>query len=238
MFGEFSWPLLTLLALGAFHGVNPAMGWLFAVALGMQHRQRGAVLRALGPLAVGHALAVGVTVALAAAIGLVIPLSTLKWFVAGALVLLGGWQLVRHRHPRWGGMLINAKDLTVWSFLMASAHGAGLMVLPFLMGGTAGPASAATEGHHHHAVAADPLVSLDHAHHADHLGMLAGMASEPIAGLIGTAVHALGYLVVMGLVSVIVYEKLGLRLLQKTWVNLDIIWSVTLIVTGLLTLVL
>src|SRR4029077_10980277 len=127
-----SWAML--LALGAFHGINPGMGWLFAVALGMQERRRGAVLRALLPLCAGHALAVAVAVGAALAIGFVIPLGWLRWPIAGVLVALGALRFFRHRHPRWGSMRVSMGGLTVWSFLMATAHGAGLMVVPVFMG--------------------------------------------------------------------------------------------------------
>src|SRR5687768_2191621 len=122
-----------LVALGAFHGINPGMGWLFAVALGMQERRRGAVLRALLPLGAGHALAVGVAVVATLAIGFAIPVEWLRWPVAGVLVSLGVLRLFRHRHPRFAGMRVSMSRLTVWSFLMATAHGAGLMVVPVFM---------------------------------------------------------------------------------------------------------
>src|SRR6185436_9371797 len=114
-----------LVALGAFHGINPGMGWLFAVALGMQERRRTAVWRALLPLGAGHALAVAAAVAIALLVGAVIPIRTLRWPVAGILLVLGVSRLFRHRHPRWVGMRVGSRGLTVWSFLMASAHGAG-----------------------------------------------------------------------------------------------------------------
>ena len=129
-----SWAML--MALGAFHGINPGMGWLFAVALGMQERRRGAVIRALLPLGAGHALAVAAAVAAALAIGTVVPIGWLRWPVAGVLVSLGAMRFVRHRHPRWAGMRVGMGGLTLWSFLMATAHGAGLMVVPVFVGMT------------------------------------------------------------------------------------------------------
>ena len=141
-----SWAML--MALGAFHGINPGMGWLFAVALGMQERRRGAVLRALVPLGAGHALAVAGAVGAALAIGAVIPLGWLRWPLAGVLVSLGVLRLFRHRHPRWAGMRVSMSGLTVWSFLMATAHGAGLMVVPVFVG-----MSMADEGGHAHHMA-------------------------------------------------------------------------------------
>jgi hypothetical protein len=129
------WPFLTLSLLGAYHGVNPGMGWLFAVALGLQEQSGRAVLRALLPIAIGHAAAIGLTVGLLAAGRASVPLSALAWITAALLVGFGLFKLIRPRHPRWVGMRVGAKDLVVWSFLMATAHGAGLMLLPvFLLG--------------------------------------------------------------------------------------------------------
>ncbi|MFB3915102.1 MAG: hypothetical protein ACE14M_00110 [Terriglobales bacterium] len=201
----------TLLGLGAFHGINPGMGWLFAVALGMQERQRGAVIRALLPLGMGHALAIAAAVAVAVVIGAVIPLGYLRSGVAAALIFFGALRLFRHRHPRWAGMRVGIGGLTLWSFLMASAHGAGLMVVPIFIG------LAVAAGHH--------------AHHG------AAVTSAQVA-LLATAAHAFAYLVVTAAVAVVVFEKLGVGLLRRAWLNLDYIWAVALIVTGGFTLLL
>lgn len=235
---DLSWPWLALLALGAFHGLNPGMGWLFAVALGMQEGRRAAVWRALGPLALGHALAVGAAVLVMALAGRFVPLDGLKWGVAAVLLAFGLYRLVRHGHPRYGGMRVSVGDLTVWSFLMASAHGAGLMVLPFVSGtGTVAetPAMPASHAHAMHAMpAADAAPAAGgHAAHAIHL--IGDGASDPILGLAVTALHTLGYLLMMGLIAVVVYEKLGLRLLRTHWLNLDYLWAAALILTAVLT---
>src|ERR1700741_5635802 len=132
--------------LGAYHGINPGMGWLFAVALGMQQGNARGVWRALPPIALGHALAVGVVLAIAAAAQFVVPLDTLRFVVASILIAFGLYRLWRHRHPVYGGMQVGFRDLTIWSFLMASAHGAGLMVLPFVM---PVPAALSAAGHEH-----------------------------------------------------------------------------------------
>ena len=211
----FAWTALFLL--GAVHGVNPAMGWLFAVSLGLQHRSGGAVWRALGPLALGHAAAIIAAVAGATLVGHMIPLEILKWAVAFLLVAFGVAQLTRHRHPRWGGMRMRGRELAVWSFLMASAHGAGLMVLPFLMGRTLAPVRGG-------------------AGHGAHLMQLAGPATPDwVAGLLGSAAHTAAYLLVTGLLATVVYHWIGLRILRTAWINLDLIWGAALIVTGLLT---
>ena len=109
--------LIALLALGAGHGINPAMGWLFAVALGLQRESRGAVWGALGPLALGHALAIAATILAAGIVGLVVPLELLQLATALLLVGLGIFRLVRSRHIRFGGMKVDARELAVWSFL-------------------------------------------------------------------------------------------------------------------------
>jgi hypothetical protein len=202
-----SWP--ALLALGAGHGINPAMGWLFAVALGLQRESRRAVWGALGPLAAGHALAVGGAVAAMGLAGLIIPLAIMRWATAGLLIGLGGYRLVRSRHLTFGGMQVGARELAVWSCLMATAHGAGLMVLPLVM---ASPDSANTL----QLMSAMPLI-----------------ATVEWNGLLATLVHTGGYLLVTGGVAVIVYEKIGVRFLRKAWVNLDLIWAVALVLTGL-----
>jgi hypothetical protein len=203
--GPWGWSALFLL--GAYHGINPGMGWLFAVALGMQERRRAAVAWSLVPLTLGHALAIAAAVAVAGALGMIVSLGRLKLIVAAALFAFGGYRFFRHRHPKGGGMRVGFGDLTLWSFLMASAHGAGLMVLPILFGMSAG----------------------DHAHHS------AGAGSLPSA-LLAVGIHTAGYLAVTALVAAIIYEKVGLAILRKAWVNMDLIWAGALVLTGLLTL--
>jgi hypothetical protein len=207
--GANAWVALALL--GAFHGINPGMGWLFAVALGMQENRAAAVWRALLPLGLGHACAIALAIALAFAAGTVIPTSTLKWPVAAFLVGLGIRRLLRHRHPRWGGMRIGPAGLTLWSFLVATAHGAGLMVLPIWLNM---PTQADL--------------------HAAHMHATADMSS----GLSVTAVHGASYLLVTAFIAWIVFAKLGVGLLRRSWINLDVIWATALIVTGGVTLML
>lgn len=207
-------PVLALVVLGAVHGVNPAMGWLFAVALGLQEKKGRAVWRALPPLALGHALAVAAVVALGVAAGQVLPSSVLRNATAVVLLMFGMHRLLRdHRHPRFGGMRVGPRDLTVWSFLMATAHGAGLMVLPFVM-----PDSA--PGLH------------AHGGHAAHANVFTGEAMAIAAA----AIHTLSYLAVTGALALFVYARVGLRMLRTAWINLDLLWAIALIVTGVLTL--
>ncbi|HET8622321.1 MAG TPA: hypothetical protein VFM14_02040 [Gemmatimonadales bacterium] len=215
---------LALAALGAGHGLNPGMGWLFAVALGLQEGRSRAVWRALSPLAVGHALAVGAAVLVAVALGPILPPVVLKWLVGGLLLMLGTLRVVRHRHPRYGGMRVGFRELTTWSFLMATAHGAGLMVLPLLLGGPeAGSGHAGLSG--------------SHELHLAHASLLP-VSGDLGRGLWATAMHSASYLLVTGLIAVVVYHKLGLRLLRTLWFNIDLLWGGALVFTGGLTLVL
>jgi hypothetical protein len=214
-----SWTWLALL--GAGHGLNPGMGWLFAVALGMQEGRSRAVWRALSPLALGHALAVGAALVAAAALGPLLPATALKSLVGGLLLALGILRLVRHRHPRYGGMRVGFRGLTTWSFLMATAHGAGLMVVPLLVGDPA--------------MGSRPEPSSAHAMH------LAQASVFPVSGHVGTALwatamHGAGYLLVTGFIAVVVYHKLGLRMLRTLWFNIDLIWGGALVFTGAVTL--
>ena len=208
--------LWLMLLLGAYHGLNPAMGWLFAVALGMQEQKGTTVVRSLVPMALGHALAIGAVVAMAMVLGVSLPLVVARGVVAALLVGLGVFFLVQHWHPRWVRMQVGFADLTLWSFLMATAHGAGLMVLPVLWRGTSAEASVRMGGRAN--------------------AMLDGSAgTSPLAGLTATLVHTAGYLLVTGLIAWVIYTKVGLAILRKAWFNVDAVWGVVLIATGLMT---
>lgn len=204
-------PWGALVLLGAFHGVNPGMGWLFAVALGMQENRAAAVWRALLPLGLGHACAIALAIGMAVLAGTAIPATALKWPIAGVLLWLGVRRLLRHSHPRWGSMRIGPGGLTLWSFLVATAHGAGLMVLPIWL---------------HLPAPADG--------HASHMHAAADLSS----GLSATAVHGASYLIVTTLIAWVVFTKLGVGLLKRAWINLDVIWAAALIVTAGVTLML
>jgi hypothetical protein len=205
--------LWLMLLLGAYHGINPGMGWLFAVALGIQEQRGSAVAKSLIPIAFGHALAIGSVVIVATSLGKAFPLLTIRYCVAALLVGLGIFSLVRHWHPRWVRMRVGFRDLTTWSFLMASAHGAGLMVLPVLLGSSTVEAQAHMAGNCHMSSTASPL-----------------------AGIFATGIHTAGYLAVTGLVAWAFYRKLGLMLLRKTWFNFNVVWGAALVATGLSTL--
>jgi hypothetical protein len=204
-----SWEAMAFL--GIYHGINPGMGWLFAVALGLQQGSARGVWRALPPIAAGHAGAVGVVLLVAGLAQLIVPFGVVRLAVSALLIALGLHRLRRHGHPRSGGMQVGRRDLTTWSFLMASAHGAGVMLLPFVMASTAVPAAS----HHSHAASA-----------------AAGIA----AGSLAVAVHTLAYFTAMAIVAWAVYRRFGLSLLRTAWFNLDWIWAGALVVTGLVVL--
>jgi hypothetical protein len=200
--------------LGAFHGVNPGMGWLFAVALGMQQGSARGVWRALPPIALGHFMAVGAVLTMAALLELVIPVATLKLTIALFLITFGIYRLWRHRHPRFGGMQVGFRDLSIWSFLMASAHGAGFMLLPFVMNPSQPVSAAIGEAHG---------VSCH---------TTGGSLGTPWLGTAALGIHTLSYLAVMAFAAWVVYRKLGLAMLRTAWFNLDWLWAGALVVTG------
>jgi uncharacterized membrane protein len=215
-----SWPWLTLAVLGAYHGLNPAMGWLFAVALGLQEQRRGAVLQALPPIALGHATAVLLAVLVIGVARIVVPFDVLRYVCAGALILFGLYKLVRRRHPRWVGMRVGFRDLTTWSFLMATGHGAGLMLVPVLL-----KLSSAEQAQGAHA----------HGTHANHAAMTS--SATVLSDLAVVGLHTLVMFAVMGAVAMVVYEKLGVMILKRTWLNVDLLWAGALVGAGLITLV-
>ncbi|MFF5257490.1 hypothetical protein ACFY4C_00990 [Actinomadura viridis] len=201
--------LAALIALGAFHGLNPGMGWLFAVARGLQERSRARVLQSLPAIAAGHAASVGVVVALVVLTRSV--LATRIVAIGGGLLLVafGLYRLLSRRHFRWVGMRISLWQLAGWSFLMSSVHGAGLMLLPIL---TTAPAG----GAHHH-------------------GMSAGGGLS--TGVFVTGVHTLAMFAVAGVIALLVYEVVGLAVLRRAWFNVDRLWAAALVTAGAVTLV-
>src|SRR5688572_8642433 len=203
------WPWLTLAGLGAFHGINPAMGWLFAVALGLHRRSRAVVVKALLPIALGHALAI-LAVALAVVLlGSVVDQRAVR--IAAGFLLLGwaGWHtLYGARHRLRFGMQVGMLGLGAWSFLMATSHGAGLMLVPVLL-----PLC----------LAASPARELTAA------------GSLPIA-LAAVGVHTLALLATTGAIALAVYQWLGVAFLRRGWLNLDRLWTAALIATGVVLL--
>jgi hypothetical protein len=207
------WRWLVVFGLGLFHGINPAMGWLFAVALGLQEQKRAAVLRALPPIVLGHAVSIGLIIAAVLVARISMPHRALKIAAAAILFAFGLYRLFRSRHPNWVGMRVGFGDLTLWSFIMASAHGAGLMLVPFFLGSPAAP---------------------DAHHHESHQMYASAFATFNAPSLLATsvAVHTLGYLLMTALLAILVYEKFGMAILRRAWFNIDLIWMLALIVTG------
>ncbi len=212
MIGTDAWPWLALALLGAYHGLNPGMGWLFAVVLGLQERRRAAVLRALPAIAVGHEASIAVVAVLVFVAQEFAAAESLRAVGALALILFGGLKLLRPRaHPRWVGLRVGPRDLVVWSFLMSSAHGAGLMLLPVLLGLPVTPDAPDL-----------PVFGLD--------------AATLVQDGTVVLVHTLAMLVVMGVVAVAVYEKLGVGVLRRLWINVDLLWSTAVVIAGVVTL--
>jgi hypothetical protein len=205
-----AWAWVTLFLLGAYHGINPAMGWLFAVALGLQKKSGRAVWESLLPIATGHVVAI-VTVILGAVLaGAVVPAPALRTAVVIILVGFGAYRIVSKSHARFGGMQVGFRDLTIWSFLMACAHGAGLMLLPVLLG-----------------------MSATGTAHDSHITAFPGVKIQ----LLAVAIHTCGYLLLTGTIAWVVFTRLGVSVLRKAWLNLDFVWAVALITTAGLTLV-
>jgi hypothetical protein len=211
------WPWLAVALLGAYHGIDPSMGWLFAVALGLQEGRRAKVIAALFPIAAGHLVSIGLVVAL-----LVWAIQAQWWILrplgAAALILFGLFRFIWPRaHPRWVAMRVNARDLAVWSFLMATAHGAGLMLFPILMD--------------------LPMAALPQ-HRMTHPMPVIGHGAIGFAqALAVVTLHTGAMLLVMGAAALIVYEWVGLKILRSAWINLDTIWAGALVAAGALSLV-
>src|SRR6266481_3114930 len=205
------WPWLALAGLGAFHGLNPAMGWLFAVALGLNRKSRGAVLMALPPIALGHAVAIAVIAGTVVLAGVIVQ-ERLVGVVAGNLLV--GWaayhQFFGHRHRVRIGMTTGQAGLLLWSFLMATAHGAGLMILPALI-----PLC----------LSASPAREIT-------------LPPTAAVSLAAVGVHTGAMLATTGLIAVAVFEWVGLGILRSAWINIDLIWTVALVLTGALLLLL
>jgi hypothetical protein len=208
---------LTLVGLGVYHGVNPAMGWLFAVSRGMQERSRRAVVRSLVPIAIGHELSIGLVAMLVVGLSVVADSSTLRIVAAASLLAFGIFRFVKpHAHFRWTSMRVSDRELTLWSFLMSTAHGAGLMIAPVLIG---------LEG------------SIDRsgarAHDQADLSLLNASLG---VGAVGIALHVIAMLAVMGVISVLVYDRLGLKVLRTAWINTDQLWAGAFVLAAFITL--
>lgn len=196
-----SW--LAMIGFGAYHGLNPGMGWLFALSRGLQQQSEKAVWTSLLPIAIGHAASVAVVAGLVLVVGHLVNLPVLRLSTAALLLTFGLYKLFRYyRHPRWVGMEVGMRDLFFWSFLMASAHGAGLMIAPI-------------------------FISL-----TSHSGPLTANLYNSVVLLLAVSLHTVAMLAVMGAVAWVVYKKLGLAILKKGWVNFDLIWAGALLLVG------
>jgi len=203
---------LALFLLGCYHGINPGMGWLFAVALGLQERSTSAVLRAIVALALGHFLSVAVVVAIALAATAAFPHALVRDVAAGILLAFGAYRLIRARHPRWVGVRVGFWGLALWGFLMSAAHGAGLMLLPFVT-----------------AVSTMQPMAMS----------MPRMPAQPAftSGALMVVVHTAGYLAAMTAVALVVYRWVGVSFLRRAWLNVDLIWAIALIASGIVALV-
>jgi hypothetical protein len=197
-----SWALMV--GFGAYHGLNPGMGWLFALALGLQQKNERAIWRSMLPITAGHAASIVLVAVLVTAAGHWVSIMHLRYLAASALLVFAVFKMFNlYRHPRWVGMRVGMKDLCVWSFLMATAHGAGLMVAPTLL--EVGQASAGPE--------------------------TTGLTAA--AGLVGAVLlHTAAMLTVMLITALVVFRKLGLAILRRRWVNFDAVWAVALFIVG------
>jgi hypothetical protein len=208
-----AWPWATVAVLGAYHGIDPSMGWLFAVALGLQERSRSKVIWSLVPIAIGHLASIAAVVAIIGGLRLFVAIEFLRPLGAAVLISFGLFRFIWPRaHPRWVAMRVNAAELALWSFIMASAHGAGLMLFPILLGMTPHSAHSA----HQMAVA-----------HAAHT------IWQPATVVI---VHTGAMVIVMGAIAIVVYDYVGLAILRSAWINLDTIWAGALVAAGVVSL--
>ena len=210
-----AWPWVSAALLGAYHGINPAMGWLFAMARGLQERSRKALLLALVPIAAGHLASVTLVVLLAGLGQLVISAPTLRVVGGMSLIALGIYKVIRPRsHPRWIGMRIGLPELALWSFTMSTAHGAGLMLLPALF-------------HASHVA---------HAHTGAHEPIWTGMEAVSLAGGAWATIHTFTMFVTMAVIALLVFERFGIGVLRHAWVNLDRVWACVIVVSGVFTI--
>jgi len=203
------WLWLAVAGLGLFHGINPAMGWLFAAALGLNRHSERAVWLALIPIALGHAVAVAVVLFAVLALGLIIEPGQLRRVAGVILLAWAAWHvLYGRRHPVRVAMQTGLGGLFLWSFLMAHAHGAALMLVPVVL----------------------PLcLAASPAHE------LTARGSTPIA-LAALALHTAAMLVAIGTISIVVYKWVGVAFLRRAWINLDLVWTIALVVCGIILL--
>lgn len=189
---------------GVFHGVNPAMGWLFATALGLQRGSRAALLLALPPIALGHAASILLFTSSTAALGAHLPGAALHWGLGALLIAWAAWQhAFGHRHRVRVGMTVGFAGLAAWSALMATLHGAGLMLMPAMLPLCGGAGAA-------------------------------GLANPLALSFAFTALHTITTLATTAAIALLAYEYLGLGVLRRGWINFDWLWRGALVATGTL----
>jgi len=203
------WPWLSLVGLGMYHGVNPAMGWLFAVALGFHRRRRSVVVQMLIPIAIGHLLSIAAAAETVLVLGVIIDRRPLLMVAGGGLILWALYHLAYgSRHPVRIGMQAGLAGLLVWSFFMASAHGAGLMLVPAVF-------SVCFSGNE-----------------------VSGMtiAGASITSLAAVGIHTAVMVSVSGIIALLVYDWIGVGFLRHGWINFDRLWTGALGTTGIIML--
>jgi hypothetical protein len=203
------WLWLAIAALGLFHGINPAMGWLFAAALGLNRGSERVVWLSLLPIGLGHAVAVAIIVFIALGLGLVLDTGLLQRLGAVILFAWAAWHvLYGRRHKVRFGMQVGLGGLFLWSFLMANAHGAGLMLIPAVI----------------------PLcLAASPAH------QLTASGSLPVA-LAALGLHTGIMLATIGIIAIVVYKWVGVAFLRRGWINFDLLWTIALIACGIILL--
>ena len=203
------WPWLALVGLGMYHGINPAMGWLFAVALGLHRGSRSVVVQSLIPIAIGHLLSIALVAGATLALGLVINRVSLLMVAGCGLILWALYHLAYgSRHQARVGMQAGFAGLLAWSFPMASAHGAGLMLVPALV-----PLCSSVSG----------------------AGEITAGGSL-ITSLVAVGVHTATMVAISGLIAIAVYDWIGVGFLRRGWLNFDWLWTAALGATGIIIL--
>jgi hypothetical protein len=207
-----AWPWVAVALLGAYHGLNPAMGWVFALALGLQEKRRSAAIEALLPIALGHAVSIAIAIIFLSLLQHAFHTHSLRWPIAAIIFALGTYRLFRARHPRSAGMRVGRRDLFVWSFLMASAHGAGLMLVPVLLAHSMADMNYGTASIHNAIVPLDVRT------------ILLSVLVHTTTMLIVAAILALSFFEL--------YNKVGLKILRHAWFNFDLLWAFALLVAA------
>jgi len=194
------------------------MGWLFAVSNGMFERRDRAVFSALPPIALGHFLAMSAVLLPVAVVSTLAARFDVVRVSAGLLIIaFGVYRLAVRRHPRVLSR-IGAAHLTLWSFVMATAHGAALMLVPVYFGMARMPAAQMSGPH------AAPMTAL--------ASLGSGVAQ---AGAVAI-VHTLAMLVVAGAIAWVFYRYVGVAMLRSVWFNVDLVWGAVLIAAGIIAL--